>query len=125
MGVLFDKLSFMKRLEGGGTFTRPQAEALSEAFHEAVAESVATKEDLGEVRHETAELRVELKADVAQVRHEVSELRTELRAGLSELRTEMNAMRSDSRAAQAETKVWTVSVGASIVAVLAAIKYFG
>jgi cytochrome c-type biogenesis protein CcmH/NrfG len=118
MGVLFDKLNFMKRLEDGGTFTRPQAQTLSEAFHEAVAESVATKQDVAEVRHETAELRTELKTGLSHVR-------TELNAGLSELRTEMSAMRSDMKASNAETKVWAVSVGATIVAVLAAMKYFG
>jgi len=111
MGVIFEKLNFMKRLEDAGAFTRPQAEALSEAFHQAVSESVATKQDVAEVRHETAELRTELKAGL-------SELHTELHSSLAEMRSEM-------KAAQAETKVWNVSIAASMVAVLAAMKYFG
>jgi hypothetical protein len=107
MGVVFDKLNFMKRLEQTDTFTRPQAEALSEALHDAVSESVATKQDLAEVRHEVAELRIELKAGLA-------EGRAELKAGIH-----------DMKASVAESKVWTVGVGATIVAVLAAMKYFG
>ena len=100
MGVVFDKLGFMKRLEGAGAFMRPQGEALSEALHDAVAESAATKLDLGEVR-------------------------TELKAGLSEVRAEMRARFQEIRTLQAETKVWAVSTGATIVAVLTAMRYFG
>jgi predicted nucleic acid-binding Zn-ribbon protein len=133
MGVVFDKLNFMKRLEDAGTFTRPQAEALSEAFHQAVSESVATKQDVAEARHETAELRTELKAEISKVRTElkaeISQVRTELTADISELRTEVRAgfgeIRSEMKAGLAETKVWSVSIAASIVAVLAAMKYFG
>ncbi len=94
MGVIFDELSFVKRLADAGAFTRPQAEALGEAFHHAVAL-----------------LRTATQADV-------SGLRVELKTGLSELFTE-------GKSGLAETRVWSVSVGATIIAVLAAIRYFG
>lgn len=61
MSVIFDKLAFVRRLEGESTFSRPQAEALSEAFHEAMNETVATKAGLSEIRHEIASLRSEMK----------------------------------------------------------------
>ncbi len=122
MGVIFDKLSFVKRLADAGTFTRPQAEALSEAFHQAVAESVATKQDVDtcrtDIQHEVALFRSETKADLA-------ELRSEMKADLAELRSEMKIGFAELRSGNAETRVWTVSVGATIIAVLAAIKYFG
>ncbi len=122
MGVIFDKLFFVKRLADAGTFTRPQAEALSEAFHQAVAESVATKQDVDtcrtDIQHEVALFRSETKADLA-------ELRSETKADLAELRSEMKIGFAELRSGNAETRVWTVSVGATIIAVLAAIKYFG
>ena len=42
----------MHRLEREGRFSRPQAEALSKAFHEAAGETVATKEDVNLLRVE-------------------------------------------------------------------------
>ncbi len=51
----------MRRLEGETTFSRPQAEVLSEALQVAMNETVATKADLSEIRHEIASLRSELK----------------------------------------------------------------
>lgn len=71
IAVVFDKLAFMRRLEGEGQFSRKQAEAMSEAFHQAVNETVATKSDL------------------AEVRGEITQLRTELRYGLDGLRSEL------------------------------------
>ncbi len=62
MGVLFDKLSFVRKLDDGGTFSRPQAERLSEALHDVVGESVATKLDLVKVRTEVGHLRMDLDA---------------------------------------------------------------
>ena len=49
MSVVFDKLGFMRHLESEGTFARPQAEKLSEAFHQAVQETVATTADIQRV----------------------------------------------------------------------------
>jgi len=109
MGVIFDKLSFVKpwreaagvkRLEDAGTFTRLQAEALSEAFHQAVAESVATKQDVDTCR--------------TKLQHEVALLRGEMKAGFAELRSAMS-----------ESRVWAVGVAPTVIAVLAAIRCFG
>jgi hypothetical protein len=61
VSVIFDKLAFVRRLEGEDKFSRPQAEALSEALHAAMSETVATKADLVEVRHEISLLRSEMK----------------------------------------------------------------
>ena len=173
MGVLFDKLHFMKRLEDAGGFTRPQAEALSEAFHQAVGESVATKEDVEAARQETvalraesthqaavsrtelaseasalrtamennvATLRIEAKHDIAtlrtamennsamlraEVKTDIAALRTEVKNDIDLLRSETKAGMSEVRGAISEAKVWAVSVGATVIAVLASIKYFG
>ena len=139
MGVLFDKLSFMKRLEDGGGFTRPQAEALSEAFHQAMMETVATKQDVaalgvdvskefdgvrkefGEVRKEFGEVRKEIDG----VRREVEGVRGEVEGVRKELHHEIALVRSDMKTGLAENRVWTVGVGATVLAVLASIKYFG
>jgi hypothetical protein len=144
MSVVFDKLSFVKRLEGAGSFTRLQAEALSEAFHGAVVETITTKSDLdaskAELKSELSAFRSEVKADTAALRSEVTTdfatLRSEVEAGSANLRLEVKAeistlwleVKADSaqrRVAIAESKVWTVSVGATIVAGLAARTYFG
>ena len=99
MGVVVDKLGFMRKLESDGDVTRAQAEKLTDAFYDAVVESVATKQDVGDVRTEISQLRLEMKSELAAVR-------LELKAGI------------------AENKVWGVSIGATIIAVLAAIKFF-
>ncbi len=72
MTVVFDKLAFVRRLQTEATFSRDQAEALSEALHQAVSETVATKADLAEIRHDIAATRLELG-------HEVRELRAVLK----------------------------------------------
>ena len=69
MSVVVDKLAFVRRLESDDAFSR--GEALSEALHQAVNETVATKADLTEVRHEIRELRM-------QVGHEISESRAQV-----------------------------------------------
>ena len=122
MSVVFDKLSFVKRLEDAGTSSRPQPDTLSDAFHQAVSETVATKQDVTEVRkdlsNEIALLRTEFKYELNQLRTEVQQqsalTRAEVKTGLAELK------RGDS-----ETRVWAVSLAATVVAVLAAMKYFG
>lgn len=97
MSVVFDKLAFVHTLETEGEFSRGQAEALSEAFHTAVSETVATKADLtgsiAEVRHE-----------IAEVRYEVGQVRTELSAQIRELRSEL--------------KLWTGSLAGVLFAAL-------
>ncbi len=77
MTVVFDKLAFVRRLEGEGTFSRAQAEALSEAVHGAVSEIVATKSDLAELRHEIAAFRAR-SAEIRQT-NDRHTLRSELK----------------------------------------------
>ncbi|HEY5302088.1 MAG TPA: hypothetical protein VIJ55_15540 [Acetobacteraceae bacterium] len=83
MSVVFDKLAFVHTLETEGEFSRGQAEALSEAFHTAMSETVATRADLttgiAEVRHEVAQTRAELKGDIGEMRSQIRELRSELK----------------------------------------------
>ena len=79
MTVIYDKLVFMRRLESDGVFSRAQAEALSEAFHQAMTESVATKADLMEIRQEMAQVRIELRSEMAQLRSDMNLLRSELK----------------------------------------------
>jgi hypothetical protein len=98
MGVVFDKLAFMRRLEVDGTFTRPQAEQLSEAFHQAVSESVATKQDIESLRGEMATLGAELRGEIA-------------------------TQGADLRREMAELKVWIVVTGASLFGLLTAIRF--
>ncbi len=67
MTVVFDKLSFVKRLEDAGTFSRPQAETLSDPFHQAVSETVATKQDVESVRSEIRVWTVSLAVTIVAV----------------------------------------------------------
>ena len=118
MSVVFDKLSFVKRLEDGGCSSRPQAETQSDAFHQVVSQTVATKQDLTATR-------LDLEESVDAVRTDVNLLRSELPILRSGVRNKFGLIRSEFKAAMAETRVWTVSVGATIIAVLAAMKYSG
>jgi methionine aminopeptidase len=119
MSVVFNKLAFVRRLESEGAFSRGQAEALSEALHQAVNETVATKADLAEVRHELADARAELK-------HEIRELRTQVGHEIGELRTQMG---HDLRELRGELKLWSGSLAAGLFAALgsliAAMRFLG
>ncbi len=72
MTVAFDKLAFVRRLESEGQFPRSQAEALSEALHQAVSETVATKADLATLGHEVAEHRLQVSHEIGEVRLRIS-----------------------------------------------------
>ncbi len=91
--VVFDKLAFVRRLESEGQFPRSQAEALSEALHHAVSETVATKADLAEIRHEIAEMRADLTHQIAgnrtELGQEIAGIRTELGHQIAGIRTEL------------------------------------
>ncbi len=105
MGVVFDKLGFMRKLEGDGDFTRPQAEKLTEAFYDAVVESVAPKQGVGDVRSELKEVRSDLKQDIAALRSDIGLLRNEIKTEIAQL------------------KVWA-GVGVVIISVLSALKFY-
>lgn len=90
MAVIFDKLAYVRRLEQDGNFNRPQAEALSEALHDAVRESVATKQDLTDFRAEVSArmdaLQRELQQQGKDLRQEVNQLRQEAQQQGKDLR---------------------------------------
>lgn len=128
--VVFDKLAFVRRLESEGQFPRSQAEALSEALHHAVSETVATKVDLAEIRHEIAEMRVELTHHIAgnrtELGHEIAGIRAELGHEIAGIRTEVG---HEIRELRAELKLWTGSLAAGLFAALsgvaAAMRFLG
>lgn len=122
MTIVFDKLAAVRRLEQA-EFSRPQAEAMTDVFHDAVHGAVATKADLDEMRAEnrgfaastTAEfaaVRAEMKAEFAAVR---TEMRTEFAAVRAEMKSEFGAIRSEMREQRSELKLWMV--GAVVAAV--------
>ncbi len=69
MAIVFDKLAFVRKLEGA-SIPRNQAEAMSEAFHDAVSETVATKAGIATLGVDIAAFRAEVKADVSSLRAE-------------------------------------------------------
>ena len=103
MSVVFDKLSFMRHLESEGTFARPQAEKLSEAFHQAIQESVATK------------------ADIARLEARIDGMDARVDAKLAGIDAKFAAV----DASIANLKVWTVGVGVALFSALSAIRFFG
>ncbi len=130
MTAAFDKLAFVRRLESEGAFSRGQAEALSEALHQAVNETVATRADLAEVRHELADTRAELKHEIRELRthvgHEISEFRAQIGHEFKEFRAQIGHEISESRAQadhdlrelRAELKLWSGSFAAGLFAAL-------
>lgn len=133
MAIVFDKLAFVRKLEGA-SIPRNQAEAMSEAFHDAVSETVATKADIAtleadiaafraEVKAEMSALRAELKGDVsalgAEVNADTSAFRAEVKADASAFRAEVKAnvsslraeFKSDLRDVGSSLKLWVISVG--------------
>ena len=107
MSAVFDKLGFMRHLESGGTFNRPQAEKLTEAFHTAVLESVATK------------------ADIARLEARIDAMDARIDAKLAVVDAKLAGLSSSVEASVASMKVWTVGVGVALFSALAAIRFFG
>ncbi len=128
MSAVFDKLSFMRHLESEGTFNRPQAEKLSEAFHTAVQESVATKADIArlEARIDAMDARVDAK--LAGVDAKLAGVDAKLAgvdARMAGVDARMAMLGSSIEASIANMKVWTVGVGVALFSALAAIRFFG
>ena len=121
MTVVFDKLRFSKRLEADSAFDRRQAEALTEAMHDAVTEGVATQQSLDSavvaLRREIAESAASLRLEIAALRLEMAEIRTELRTGHADLRAEM-------RRVEAVMMRWTVTVVGLALAIVGAFRFF-
>ncbi len=125
MSAVFDKLGFMRHLESEGTFNRPQAEKLTEAFHQAVLETVATKADIArlEARIDAMDARVDAKLAVVDAK--LAGVDAKL-AGLSSgIDAKLAGLSSSVEASVASMKVWTVGVGVALFSALAAIRFFG
>ena len=121
MSAVFDKLSFMRHLESEGTFNRPQAEKLSEAFHTAVQESVATKADIARLEARIDAMDARIDAKLAGVDAKLAGVDAKL-AGVD---ARMAVLASSVQASIANMKVWTVGVGVALFSALAAIRFFG
>lgn len=67
-GRSFDSLTFAKRLQAGGVFTREQAEVLAEEQAALIDERLATKEDIAAVNANVEALRLSTKADIESLR---------------------------------------------------------
>ncbi len=113
MSVVFDKLSFMRHLESDGTFARPPAEKLSEAFQQAVQETVVTQADINrlEARIDSMDARVDAKlagvdAKLAGVDGRIAGLEAKLDMSVANLR------------------VWAVGTGVALFSALSAIRFF-
>lgn len=139
MGVVFDNLGFLRKLQGDGGFSRPQADRLAGAFYDAIVESVATKQDLGDVRvalrDDIVALRTEMTAEISGIRTEIgsvrselkgeiNSLRTELNMEIAELRTEVRTTKSELRTEIAQLKVWIVGSIAAAVSIMVSLKVF-
>ena len=143
MTVVFDKLSFMRHLESEGTFARPQAEKLSEAFHQAVQETVATHADIarleaglarleGAVGSQIARLEGAIAADVARLDARIDSMDARVDAKLASVDAKLagvdaKMVRLEAKldAGLANSKVWTVGVGVALFSALSAIRFFG
>ncbi len=132
MTIVFDKLAAVRRLEQA-EFSRPQAEAMTDVFHDAVHGAVATKADLEEMRAEnrgfaastTAEfaaVRSEMKAEFAAVRAEMKSefatVRAEMKTEFATVRAEIGTVRSEMREQRSELKLWTAGAAVAVVGAL-------
>ena len=109
MTIVFDKLAAVRRLEQA-EFSRPQAEAMTDVFHDAVHGAVATKADLEEVRAENRGFAANTTAEFATVRSEMktefAAVRAEMKADSAAVRAEIATMRSEMREQRSELKLW-------------------
>lgn len=110
MTIVFDKLAAVRRLEQA-EFTRPQAEAMTDVFHDAVHGAVATKADLEEMRAENRGFAAGTTAEFATVRPEFVAVRSEMKAEFAAVRSEMREQRS-------ELKLWMAGVAVAAVGAL-------
>ncbi len=140
MSVVFDKLGFMRHLESEGTFARPQAEKLSEAFHQAVQESIATKADIERLEGRIERLSTATRADIERLEGRIETLSIANKADMDRIGARIDGLDSkfDARlsaieakiearldASLASMKVWTVSGLVAVFSALAAIRFFG
>ena len=120
MTVVFDKLSFMRHLESEGTFARPQAEKLSEAFHQAIQETVATRAGIERLEARIDNMDARVDAKLAGVDAKLAGVDAKL-AGVD---ARITSLESKIDAGLANSKVWTVGAVA-LFSALSAIRFFG
>ena len=89
MSVAFDTLRAARRLRDEGGFEEKQAAILVDIFAQAMAESLATKEDLQKT--ETA-LRSDLEKTETALRSDLEKTETALRSDMAALRSDMERM---------------------------------
>ncbi len=135
VGVAFDTLKFVEKLEGGG-FTHAQAKAAAEAFADATGEQLATKADLREVRGDIARLEAATKAEIAKLeattKGEIAKLEVTTKADNLKLEVAMKAeiakLAETTKAAiaegKAETLKWMFGQTLLLVGVLMALLRF-
>lgn len=96
MSVAFDTLRAARRLRDEGGFEEKQAAILVDIFAQAMAESLATKEDLQKtetaLRSDLEKTETALRADMAALRSDLEKTETALR---SDMGTMESALRSD------------------------------
>ena len=121
MTVMFDKLAAVRRLEQA-EFSRPQAEAMTDVFHDAVHGAVATKADVDEVRVEVRELKASTTAEFTTVRSEskaeFAAVRAEMKNEFTAVRAEIAGVRSELREQRSELKLWTAGAAVAVVGTL-------
>lgn len=110
MTIVFDKLAAVRRLEQA-EFSRPQAEAMTDVFHDAVHGAVATKADLEEMRAENRGFAASTTTEFATMRAEFAAVRSEMKAEFAAVRSEMREQRS-------EFKLWMAGVAVAAVGAL-------
>ncbi len=104
----------MRHLESEGTFARPQAEKLSEAFQQAVQETVATRADIDRLEARIDSMDAKVDAKIAGVDAKLARLEAKIDTALGRF-----------EAASANTKVWAVGVGVALFSALSTIRFFG
>ncbi len=128
MSVVFDKLSFMRHLESDGTFPRPQAEKLSEALHQAIQETVATKADVERLEARVEAMDLRLDAKLSGVDAKMASLEARLGGRMDSLEARLDS-RIDSLEARmdasiASLKVWFAGGLVALFSALSAIRFF-
>ena len=135
MSVVFDKLSFMRHLESEGTFARPQAEKLSDAFHNAVRETVATRADIvrleatidAKLTQGDAKL-TQGDAKLAQVDAKLAGADVKIAgvdARIAGVEGRMGTLEAKVGASLAQMKVWIAGAAVALFIALPAARFFG
>ncbi len=136
MGVAFDTLKFVEKLEGGG-FSHAQAKAAAEAFADATGEQLATRADLTSLSADFATLAAATKADIANLaaatKADIANLAATTKADIANLaattKAEMRELRAEMKGDLAENKSeilkWMFGQTLLLIGVMMALLRFG